>query len=164
MNLLILGAGGHGKVVEEIAQSTGLFNKIGVLDDMVELAVGKLCDAERLHNEYEAAFVSIGNNALRKELLEKLRQIGFIIPVIVHPTAFVSPSAFVGEGTLVGPMVCVNSSASVGKGCILSIGAKVDHNAVVGDYAHINAGAICMARSRVNACEKIEAGEVVSPV
>lgn len=159
-SLLILGAGGHGKVVKEIAEALG-YTKIGFLDDNSTEAVGKIADSKAFVEEYHEAFVGIGNNKFRGELLARLEHEGFGIPVLVHPTAYVSKSAVIGKGTVVEPMVIVNANSKIGLGCIISVGSIVDHDAVLEDCVHVNAGAICKAGSFVAKETKLEAGQVV---
>lgn len=159
-SLLILGAGGHGKVVKEIAEALG-YTKIAFLDDNSTEAVGKIADSKAFVKEYHEAFVGIGNNKFRGELLTRLEQEGLNIPVLIHPTAYVSKSAVIGQGTVVEPKAIVNANSKVGFGCIISVGSIVDHDAVLEDCVHVNAGAICKAGSFVVKETKLEAGQVV---
>ena len=161
MKLLIVGAGGHGQVVKEVAEAIGTYEKIDFVDDNSTLAVGKMKDLQELHGEYDAAFVGIGNNHLRRELLEKLQSYGYSIPVLIHPTAYVSRSAKIGKGTVVEPKAIVNASSKVADGCIISVGAIVDHDVILEECVHVNAGAICKAGSIVTVEIKLEAGQVV---
>lgn len=82
MNLLIIGNGGHGKVVKEIAEAMNLYEHIDFVDDNSSDAIGKITDLEKLYSSYDSAFVGIGNNYRRKELLQRLRDIGYEIPVL----------------------------------------------------------------------------------
>lgn len=158
-SLLILGAGGHGTVVKEVAEACG-YDKIAFLDDNFPLAMGKIGELENF-KEYGSVFVSIGNNKLRKQLLDRAVHLGFQIPVLIHPDAYVSLSAKIKEGTIVEPHATVNSNVTIGRGCILSIGAVVDHNACIEDFAHINAGTTVKSAAQVEAFRKLEVGEVV---
>ena len=159
-SLLIIGAGGHGKVVKEIAGALG-YNKIVFLDDNSAEAMGKIAESKAFVNQFQEAFVGIGNNKFRGELLTRLEQEGFAIPVLIHPTAYVSKSAVIGKGTVVEPMAIVNANGKIGTGCIISVGSIVDHDAVLEDCVHVNAGAICKAGSFVSKETKLEAGQVV---
>lgn len=162
MKLLIIGAGGHGRVVREIAEATGMFEQIDFADDNYEFSVGKIDDIEKLHSIYDSAFVGIGNNKFRSEILKKLSDIGYNLPVLIHPTAFVSKSAAIGEGTVIEPKAVVNADAFVGKGCIISIGSLIDHDVRINDFSHINSGAVICDASVVESYIKIDAGEVIS--
>lgn len=165
--LLILGAGGHARVAAETAEvmrdSDGkrIYEKIDFLDDHSEHAVGKLADLESMSKEYDEVFCGIGGNSLRKQLLEQAEKLKLSVPVLVHPTAYVSPSAVIGKGTIIEPGAMVNANAVIGAGCIVSVGAVIDHDVTVEDYAHVNAAAVCKARSRVGAGAKIDVGMVV---
>lgn len=158
--ILILGAGGHGAVVAETAAACG-YSRIAFLDDANPEALGKLSEPERFAAEFADAIVAIGNNRLRGELQQRLKEAGFCLPVLVHPTAYVSPTAQIGEGTVVEPKAIVNTRAHVGRGCIISVGAIVDHDTEIGGWSHVNAGAIVKAGGTVPPFTKLEAGEVV---
>lgn len=70
MNLLIIGAGGHGKVVKEAAEALGTYNRIDFLDDNSELAIGRVDEYEKYVHDYEYAFVAIGTAEVRYELVQ----------------------------------------------------------------------------------------------
>lgn len=158
--ILIIGAGGHGRVVKEVAEACG-YKKVDFLDDNSSDAIGKIQELNLYLNEYENAIVGIGNNLFRNEMLDRLKKAGYQIPVLIHPTAYVSPSAIVSEGTVIEPLAIVNANSQVCKGCIISVGAIVDHNVVLEECVHVNAGAIVKAGTRVVQNRKLEAGEVV---
>lgn len=165
--LLILGAGGHGKVVREIALSLldvngkSLYEGVDFLDDNSVDAIGRIADLEKYQNKYSDVFGGIGNNKVRKQLLDQAKELGYSIPVLIHSTAYISPSAVIEDGTVVEPKAIVNANTVVHRGCIISVGAIVDHDATVNEFAHVNAGAIVKAGARVESGRKMEAGEVV---
>lgn len=159
-SLLIIGAGGHGQVVKEVAEALG-YDKITFLDDNSSKSIGKIADSQKFVKEYEYAFVGIGNNKFRNELLQRLEQEGFVIPALLHPTAYISKTAVIGKGTVVEPKAIVNANSRVGLGCIISVGAIVDHDVVLEDCVHVNAGAICKAGSRIKAFTKVDTGEII---
>ena len=158
--LLIVGAGGQGRLCREIALAMGCFEKIDFIDDNSDLAIGKLSEIESLRSEYSCAFVALGNNNLRSEVTEKLEALGFEIPVLIHPTAYISPSSVIGKGSVIAPKAVINTGAVLGEGCIASIGVLIDHDCSIGSFVHVNTGAICMAGSKVPAYTKVDAGAV----
>lgn len=160
MKLLIVGAGGHGQVVSEIARELG-YDHIEFLDDNYKDAIGGLSDIEKYASEFEFAFVAIGKNKNRSDLIEILVKHGYKIPVLIHPTAYVSKSATLGAGTVVAPMAVVNANTTIGVGGIISAAAVVDHNVVIGEFAHIDAGVIVKSGGAVASFTKIDAGQVV---
>lgn len=162
LKLLIVGAGGHGRVVKEIAEAVGEYETIDFVDDNNSEAVGKISDLRELRKEYDAAFIGIGNNKLRCELIEEVANLGYEVPVLVHPTAYVSKSVALGKGTLVEPKAVVNANSTIGNGCIVSVGAIIDHNVTIEDCVHANSGSIIKAGAYVQSFNRIDAGEVVS--
>lgn len=161
--LLIIGAGGHGQVVKEIATASGYESEdIAFLDDNVPNAVGKINEAPYIAPNYDGVIIAIGHNALRRDITEKLEQLeGINIITLIHPTAYVSLSAVVGKGSIVEPKAIINTNSRIGEGCIISVGAIIDHDSSIGFFSHINAGAICMAGSKVDSLTKVNAGEIV---
>ena len=165
--LLILGAGGHGKVVREVALSIvdennkPVYEAIDFLDDYSTEAVGKISDLEKFSNSYDEAFCGIGNNDVRKNTLDQIKKSGLSIPVLIHPSAYISATALVEEGTVIEPKAIVNTNSIIHKGCIISVGSIVDHDVEVGEFSHVNAGAIVKAGARIVSGRKLEAGEVV---
>lgn len=116
-NLIILGAGGHGHVVKEVAEAMGIFNEIGFLDDNSAEAIGLCSENEKFIEEYTYAIPAFGNNKLRMEWIEKLEKNRFQIPTLIHPTAYISPSATVSSGSVVEAKAVVNTNSRVEKGC-----------------------------------------------
>ena len=158
--LLIIGAGGHGKVVAEIAENIG-YEEIAFLDDNSLEAIGKISEIEKFKDQYRDAFVGIGNNRLRGELIHKLQDYGYTVSALIHPSAYVSRTATIGIGTVVEPKAIVNANSHIGEGCIISVGSIVDHDVEIGACCHINTGAIVKAGGKIESFRKLEAGEVV---
>ena len=142
MNLLILGAGGQGRVLKDVAMSLGIFEKIAFLDDDITKpdVVGKPSECARFVGKYPVAIPSVGNAQLRKAWIEMLAYAGFIIPTIKSPSATVSPSATIGYGTLIEPKVIVGANARIGNGCIICSGAIIERDAKLGDYTLVGYG------------------------
>lgn len=144
MNLLILGAGSHGKEIYELAQSLNVFRRIAFLDDNAEKteAVGRCRDAGQYVDEYPIAIPAVGNHSLRMRWMRELIQAGFVLPVLIHPGAVVSPSAKIGYGTVVCARATIGSGAVVGEGCIISSGATIDRNVVIPAGVHVRCGQV----------------------
>lgn len=160
--LLILGAGQFGQMVSEIAQQMRCFTKIDFLDDAAPFAVGTLSDVDRYAGRYSHAIVAIGHPTLRAQWLDRLQTAGYALASVVSPSAFVAPSAKLGQGCIVEPMATVQSNASVGRGTIVSSGAVIRHNAVVGDFCHCDCNCVVLSCAVVPQNTKIPCGEVCS--
>ena len=147
-NLLIVGAGGHGKVVVEAAAAMNKWGKIAFLDDNYQSDVqhhdypvlGVLDSYSEFLEEYKDLFIAVGNNQDRLELMEKYTRAGFNIPVIIHPTATVSNTAKICHGTVILANVVVNASVTIGHGSIINTSSSIDHDCVLGDAVHICPG------------------------
>ena len=157
-----MGAGGHGKVVKETAEAMGVFDTIDFLDDHSDSAIGKCKDYKRYRDRYSHAIVAFGDNELRMDWIKELIDAGFQIPVLIHPTASISPSAMIERGSIICAGAVVSTNAWIRKGCIVSIGALVDHDSLIREGSHLNAGAIVTAGSCVSKLTKLDAGVVFS--
>lgn len=152
--LLLLGAGGHARVVAETALATGRFSSIAFLDDRFSgcayqsdqlgwPVIGPFAAAldSQVRQQFSAALVAIGNAAVRLHWLPRLADAGFELPVLIHPTVWLSPSAQLGVGTVVLAQVAVQSQSVIGSGAILNTGSSVDHDVQLGAGVHICPGA-----------------------
>ena len=131
--LLIIGAGGHGKVVADAALATGYWNEIAFLDDAWPdkrtngpwAIHGKIDQLSGWKELCAHAVVAIGNNHLRMELQSKLVAVGFEVATIVHPSAQVSRFAKLGTGSVVFANAVVNVDAEVGDAAIINTAATM---------------------------------------
>lgn len=146
--LLIVGAGGHGKVVADVALAAG-YQIVGFVDDRCNESpvpgfqiLGTIRDMPSLVTRIPQAtvIVAIGDNAVRKDVASRLSALGVSMARVIHPFAVVSRFAVVGIGTVIMPGVVVNAGASIGNHAVLNTGCTIDHDCVVGDYAHISPG------------------------
>lgn len=163
MNLLILGAGGQGHVVKELAEEVGIFDKIDFLDDDPSKDALDVCsNYAKYVDAYPVAYPSFGNNALHLEWLKRLDEAGFILPRLIHPAATVARSAYIERGTVVEAKAIINSNVKVGFGCIISAGSTVDHNVVINDGCHIDCAATVSKNIVVPEGVKVKSGTVVT--
>lgn len=144
-NVYLFGASGHGKVVKEILNANGVKEEAFVDDNpRVNECAGRkvLHDAKGL----SPMIVSIGVNKIRRIVVDRLIAIanagGYPLKFVtaIHPSATVSPSARIGEGTVIMAGAVINADAVIGKHCIVNTGATVDHDCVIGDYCHVAPG------------------------
>jgi sugar O-acyltransferase (sialic acid O-acetyltransferase NeuD family) len=147
--LLILGAGGHGKVSADCAAEQGRWSAIEFYDDRWPAldacahwpVVGKGEDLLRQSAESGEVFVAIGDAKTRLAWIARLRDAGLDLATIIHPRAIVSAGARLGPGGLVVAGAVVNIGAALGEGVIVNTGATVDHDCAIGAGAHICPGA-----------------------
>ena len=134
-DVIVIGAGGHGKVIADIIAARG-DNFLGFLDDdESKKTLGKIADCE---SYADCLFViGIGNPKIR----EKVSNLPCKWYTAVHPSAVVSPSAEIGEGTVVMPNAVINADAKIGRHAIVNSTAVVEHDNEIADFAHISVGA-----------------------
>lgn len=140
-NLLIIGAGGHGRVVKETAELLNVYNKIDFLDDNFEYAIGQIDDYLKYKDIYSHAFVAIGNSNIRAKMIEELSKF-FLIPSIIHPTAFISKSSKIENGSFIGAQATINTNVIINDGVIIGIGSLIDHDSILESFSYVNAGGI----------------------
>ncbi len=166
--LLIIGAGGHGKVVADIALKMDRWDYIAFLDDNDDIktsmgieVIGKSADMFRYIKDYDI-FVAIGNNETRKVIQEKLEVEGASIPVLIHPDAIIGEKVEINAGTVVMAGVVVNCCTIIGKGCIINTGTTIDHDNVIEDYVHISPGVHTAGAVRIGKGTWLGIGSIVS--
>lgn len=165
LNLIILGAGSHGKNVYELAKQIGIFEDIRFLDDDIsiqdgELIVGSCKKAADLRVKYPCAFVAIGDGKKRKKWTEQLDKWGYMFPKLISPAAHISSSAVIGEGTCVMAEATINA-AIIGRGCIVSSMSLVDVDANIADYVHVGSGVIVEKQAKVSECIWLRTGMII---
>ncbi len=138
--LIIIGAGGHGKVVADIAFKSG-YTDISFADDKsFGLCMGfpiicKINDAEKFNDGNTDFVIAIGNNEIRKEISEKY-SLNWVS--LIHPSAQIGMNAKLGLGTVVMAGAVINPCAVVGNHCIINTCAVIEHDNVIKDYVHIS--------------------------
>lgn len=161
-SLLIFGAGGHAKVVAETAIATGCYSSIAFVDDRCVKpgdlppvlgwpVIGPL--AQGFHgstiNQFRNAIVAIGDAEIRLYWLQQALGARYRVPALIHPTAWVSPSAELGYGAVVFSHVTVQAQAVIGSGVILNTGCSVDHDVLLAAGVHVCPGARLAGEVRV---------------
>lgn len=161
MNLLIIGAGIHGHDCKEVAESLRIFKKICFLDDVVDSdeVIGSIKEAETFRGRFPCAFVAIGDNELRKNFVNELKKLNYLLPSLVSPFANVSSKAAIGEGVVIFPQCTVNDS-DIGDFCIFDTNTLVNSGAHVGAYTRVDCGGIILKRTSVPSGTWIRSGEI----
>lgn len=172
--LMVIGGGGHGRVVAEAAQLGGRFERVVVIDEKA-LPNWPLPSVDCFANEQELGalpkewsfVVAIGHAPTRRRLFASYSQAGFRPARVLHPGALVSPSADVEEGAVILAGAVVSTLARIGRGAIVNHNAVVEHDCQVGAFAHIGPGSVIAGGSTLGqesflgACGSIRHGVVV---
>lgn len=163
MNLVIIGAGGYGRTVADLAYQSKKYSHVFFLDDSKTGGniIGKCSDYKKLISSSVEIYPAFGNNVTRLDYLVKLEEVGAKIPTIIHNTAYVSPTAKIEKGCMILPNAIINTDCVVKKGCIINCGAIIDHGCVIEEGVHVCLGAIIKGENRIAKNSKIEAGEII---
>jgi UDP-perosamine 4-acetyltransferase len=168
--IIVVGGGSHAKVVIELLYAMG-WRPMGLVDPAplqpVLLGVPVLGGDEilpRLRAEgISSACIALGNNALRHDVGLRVAQLGFALPVAVHPSALISPSARIGRGVVVMPRAVVHTDSDVDALAIINTGAVVEHDNRIGTAAHIAPGCALAGTVHVGPLTLVGVGSAVRP-
>ena len=166
--LFIIGAGGHGCVLAELAQRTGSWASIALLDDQreqpaLEIGIdvsGTTSEIESLVRPGDGFLIAVGDNRRRIELLHSLRST-CSPATLLDPAAHVSPSSTIGAGSVVMPGAIVQTGAVVGAGCILNSGCVIEHGVTLESGVHVAPGACIGGDVTIGECSLIGIGASV---
>lgn len=151
--IVLIGGGGHCHSVIDVIEQENKYEIIGIVD--IKENIGKkvlsyeviACDddLETIFQICKNAIITVGqieSNQIRIKIYKKLKQIGFNLPVIVSPLAYVSKYADVNEGTVIMHHVLINANSKIGKNCIINTKALIEHDCVVEDNCHISTASV----------------------
>ncbi|WP_374615152.1 acetyltransferase [Sphingorhabdus sp.] len=152
-SLILIGAGGHARAcIDVIEQGCDyrIAGLVGVSGEIGSVQCGHVVIAsdeglEQLRAQHDLAFIGVGHirsPQLRIRLFARLLELGFCLPTLVSPTAYVSPYATIGPGSIVMHGAIVNAGATIGSNCIINSCALVEHDVRIGDHCHLSTGAI----------------------
>lgn len=163
-NLIIIGAGGCGREVLQIAKDVNkaepTWNIKGFLDDRSDALDNLRCDVTVIGStdsyipQSDDQFVCcIGNSAVRKMIIEKMEAKGAEFVSVIHPMALVADSALLGKSVILYPFSIVSDNAEIGDGCIINMHSTVAHDSKLGEYctisAHCDVTGMCTVGARV---------------
>jgi len=169
MDVLIIGAGGHGQTVADallkIARGGGAMRPIGFLDDTPELqgwryqdlaVLGRLSEVRQI--AHDALIAAIGDNRARRTICLRLQTAGFRFAAVVHPAAAVALDAEIGPGSYVSALALVGTTTQIGTNTIVNGAGCIGHHCVIGDHVHMAPGVNTAASVRVGEGTMIGAG------
>ena len=155
-DIIIIGAGGHAKVLADIAIKTG-FNLIGFLDDNTEIktlmnypVLGPVSDCNK-YAETTVFAIGIGNGEIREKIFNTYPSLNYV--TLIHPSAQIGTYVTIAEGTVVMAGTVISPAVKIGKFCIVNSCAVVEHDSVLGDFTH--------AAPRSTVCGTVKVGKNV---
>ena len=151
--IVLIGGGGHCRSAIDVIEQTNKYEIIGIVD--IKENIGKKVlgyeiigcddDLETIFLSCRNAIITVGqikSNELRVKLFEKSKNIGFNLPVIISPIAYVSKHSILDEGTIVMHHALVNANVKIGKNCTINTKALIEHDCVIGNNCHISTASV----------------------
>ncbi len=161
-NIILVGGGGHCKSVIDVIEQEAKYKIAGIIDKKELIGsevlgykvIGCDDDLNMLRENFSYALVTVGHvksNAPRVKIFKLLEELGFELPTIISPLAYVSKHASVDEGSVIMHHALVNSDAHIGKNCIINSKALIEHDAIIEDNCHISTASVINGGVKVKA-------------
>lgn len=169
--IVIIGAGRHSKVVQDIVEAMGEYRLMAILDDQYEVLkrkgnvyFGPILSYRRLFIHFECkVIIAIGRNDLRFKIVNELNLDVMDYETVIHPTAVVGKNVSIGKGTVIMPNVVLNAGARVGNHVIVNTSSVIEHDTHLDDFIHIAPSATLTGAVKVGTGTMMGAGSTVIP-
>jgi sugar O-acyltransferase (sialic acid O-acetyltransferase NeuD family) len=170
--LIVIGAGGHAQACIDVIEQLGTYKIVGLVGMPEEMnvtllgypVIGTDRDLPGLARDCQYAIIAVGHihsPAPRIRLYQRATELGFQLPTIVAPDAYVSRHAVIGAGTIVMHGAIINAGARIGNNCIINSRALIEHDATVADHCHISTGAILNGAAKIGRGSFVGSGSVI---
>lgn len=170
--LILIGAGGHAHACVDVIEQHGRYEiagLVGMPEEVNSTSLGYSViasdrDLPKLAKVCRYALVTVGQigSAVNRMRLYRLAvELGFELPAVVSPLAYVSRHAVIGAGTIVMHGAIVNAGARLGDNCIVNTRALIEHDASIEDHCHISTGAILNGNVRLGAGSFVGSGSTI---
>ena len=152
-NLIIIGNGGHAISCIEVIEAQKKYKILGLVtekffnknDNFNYPFIGKDIDLEKLLKKTNNAFIALGfikDPFNRIRLFDRLKAIGFNLPIIVSPTSYKSVNSTLDDGTILMHRSFINSQVAIGKNCIINTASIIEHETIIGNNVHVSTAAV----------------------
>ena len=172
MKIVVIGRGGHSRVVSDTVLTNQGYEIVGFLDDKYDdvrlinnTFCGPISSAKKLvENIYDIKFViAIGDNKIRESIFRRLNLPKEYFPSFIHSSAVISPSAKIGYGTVIMPNTVLNADTIIGNHSIINTSSTIEHNSIIGDFTHISPGVTLTGAIKIGDGVHIGAGSTIIP-
>ena len=151
--IVLLGGGGHCHSVIDVIEQENKYQIVGIIDKKELIGMNVLGykiianddDLEEIYKTCKNAIITVGqieSNHVRVKLFNRLKEIGFNLPIIISPIAYVSKHSFIDEGTVVMHHAFINANVRIGKNCIINSKALIEHDVIIEDNCHISTASV----------------------
>lgn len=172
MKIIIVGHGGHSKVIRDIVLTSSEHQILGFLDDKYDdltinanKIMGPISSIKKIveYNNKIKFVIGIGENKIRKKIYEKLNLSNESFVTLVHKSAVISPNAKIGKGTVIMPNTVVNADTYIGNHSIINTGSIIEHDNNIGDFVHISPSTVLTGNVRIEDGVLVGAGTTIIP-
>ena len=169
-NIVLVGSSGHAKVIIDIIEQQGRFRIVGLLDAFRKIdeetlgysILGAESDLPRLIQQYQlrGAIVAIGDNFVRKTVVEKISSVTPNLPFVsaIHPAASIGRGTVIGKGSVVMAGCVINPCCRVGDFCVLNTNSSLDHDSCMESYSSLAPRVVTGGNCRIGAFAAISIG------
>ena len=171
-DLVLIGAGGHARSCIDAIEQEGKFRIAGLVGVSEEVGsrvlnydvIGTDAELYELAARFKYALITLGQIASSEDrirLFHLALKVGFVLPTIIAPSAYVSPHATIGAGSIIMHGAIINADAAVGRNCIINSRALIEHGSQVADHCHISTGAILNGNTSISIGSFIGSGATI---
>lgn len=168
--LLILGAGGFGQTIAEVAELLDNWENISFVDDRwpeqqwlgCYPIVSNIQNLSLIKQQDFEAIIAVGNNQIRQKWQQLLIELGMPLTTIIHPHAVISPSAKIGQGVSIMAGCVIGTNTIIQDGAILNMGTLLDHDVIIEDFCHLSVGVKVAGGKRISQQTFLEVGTIIS--
>tara|TARA_B110001469_G_C9480294_1_gene240846 strand:+ start:141 stop:740 length:600 start_codon:yes stop_codon:yes gene_type:complete len=152
-NIALIGSGGHAKVIVDLINELNTYKIIGFFDDdkAAQLYnIKYLGEIKNIDSSIENFIICIGNNKIRKNIFENNKNLNWV--TLIHPSAIISESAIIGNGTVVCAGSILQTDVKIGKQCIINTASSIDHECFIDDF--------CSICPKATLCGQVKIGKI----
>lgn len=171
--IILIGGGGHAKVLIDLIRTSGQFEIAGILDPLLEiksafLGIPVIGSDDMLEELFSTgirnaciAVGSIRDNSKRKTLYEQVKKIGFVAPHLIHPKTIVSRKAQIADAVQIMAGAIIQAESIIGENTIVNTGSIIEHDCKIGKHVHVCPGVVISGDCVIGDGAFIGAGSVV---
>src|SRR5690606_4261177 len=167
--LLILGAGGFGQSIAEVAERLGKWKNISFVDDGWPeqqhaghyTIITNIQSLEIINVDNFEAIIAVGNNQIRQKWQQLLLDLSIPITTIIHPQTVIAPSAKIGQGVSIMAGCVIGTNTIIQDGAILNMGTLLDHDVVVEQFVHLSIGVKVASNNIIPTFSFLEVGSII---
>ena len=168
--LLILGAGGFGQTIAEVAELLGNWENISFVDDRwpeqqwlgCYPIVSNIQNLSLIKQQDFEAIIAVGNNQIRQKWQQLLLDLSIPITTIIHPQTVIAPSVKIGQGVSIMAGCIIGTNTIIQDGAILNMGTLLDHDVIIEDFCHLSVGVKVAGGKRISQQTFLEVGTIIS--